>query len=317
MPTTTSKKKPKSGTRTVLMTGAHNFLGKLVLRKLRAEKRVSKILLAGGGPVVRAARVKNLKEDLAHDKLADVIRKEKVDTLIHLGLAGRGKKEKRFERNVMGTINLLGAAAEAGIRQVIIRSNYTYYGAWYKHPNFIPETKRPRKGVSKQTVRDVGDVERYATEFSRYAGETTVTQLRFSPVVGPTADGAFMQYLRLASCPVILGFDPMIQLLHEEDAAEAVLATMRKPYNGPVNIAPTGVVPLLKILRFLGKDTIGVPQLPLDSAERLLSMLRTLPFDPGFLRFNCCLEYERMQTELGFVPGHTSTESLRVLEENF
>ncbi len=299
------------------MTGAHNFLGKLVIKKLRAEKSVSRILLAGGGPAVRSSKVKNLKGDLSDDKLVDLIRKENVHTLIHLGLAGRGRKEKRFERNVMGTINLLGAAAEAGVKHVIIRSNYTYYGAWYKHPNFIPETKRAHKGISKQTVRDVGDVERYANEFSRYARDTTVTRLRFCPVVGPTADGAFMQYLRLDLPPVIMGFDPLVQLLHEDDAAEAVLATYRKPYDGPVNISPEGVVPLLKILRVLGKEMVNVPQLPLESSERLMSMLKTLPFDPGFLRFNCCLEYERMQNELKFVAAHTSEESLRAIEEDF
>ncbi len=321
MPATASKKRARKKERTtsknVLLTGAHNFLGKLVLKKLQAEKSISKIIIAGEGPLIRGAKVKNLKKNLTETKLIETIQKEKVHTLIHLGLSDQGKRETRFERNVMGTINLLGAAAEANIKHVIIRSNYTYYGAWYKNPNFIPETKRSRRGISKQTVRDVGDIERYATEFSRYAEDTIVTRLRFSPVVGPTANGAFMKYLQLDLCPIIMGFDPLIQLLHEEDAAEAVLATYRKPYDGPVNVAPEGVEPLMKILRFLGKEMVNVPQLPLESSEKLMSMLKTLPFDPGFLRFNCCLEYERLHNEVGFIPTFTSAESLRAIEEKF
>lgn len=300
--------------RTVLLTGADNPLGKIVLKRFGSAPDVGRILTASDGPPTRGRKVRHLKVDPASEKVVDFLQKEKVDTIVHLeSVSPHGEGESAFERNVLSTMTLLGAAAEASVRHVILRSSYSVYGAQHTNPNFIPETRKARGEVAGSLHRNVVDVERYAQEFLKNFTEIGLTILRFAHIVGPTFNSRFMQYLKLPVCPILLGFDPLFQLLHEEDAADAVLAALRSDAFGPVNIAPNGVVPLLKILRFLKKEMMGIPHLPLNASERLLSTLKKLPFDAGFLRFSCCLENERMKTELGFVPKRTSGETLRAL----
>lgn len=296
--------------RTVLLTGADEPLGRLVLKRLASTPGVGRILAAGKGK-----KVKTLKVSPTSEKILGTLRDEKVDTIVHVALTpAKGRDENVFERNVLGTMTLLGAAAEAKVRQVVLRSSYTVYGPLYNNPNYIPEGRRVRLSGKSQFQRDVAEMERYAQDFLKHFPGTQLTILRFAPILGPGSDSPFMKYLHQDACPVILGFDPLLQLLHEEDAADAVVAAANADVSGAVNVAPDGVVPLLKILRYLKKEMLIVPHLPMQASEKLLAALRTLPFDAGFLRFACCLDNARMKDELRFAPRHTSSETLRALQ---
>lgn len=305
---------PLTATRTVLLTGADGFLGKLVVKRLGATAEVGRILVPLDGAPVRGKKVRQLKVSAASEKITDHLRREKVDVVVHLGRAlAQLREEGAFEKNVLGTMTLLGAAAEAPVRHVVLQSSYAVYGAHYTNPNFIPETRRIKATGRSPYLRDAAEIERYALDFLRNFGDVGLTILRFAPIVGPTSDSPFMQYLRSEVCPVLLGFDPLVQLLHEEDAADAVVAAIRAEVRGPIHVAPEGVAPLLKILRFLKKPQAVVPHLPLGLSEKVLGTLRTLPFDPSFLRFGCCLDYDRMREELRFVPRRSTGETLRAL----
>lgn len=301
-----------TATRTVLLTGADEPLGRLVLKRLQSTPRIGKILVAGPA---KGKKVKAIKVAPTSEKILGPLRDEKVDTILHVALQpAKGRDENVFEKNVLGTMTLLGAAAEAKVRQVVLRSSYTVYGPLYNNPNYIPEGRRVRLSGKSQFQRDVAEMERYAQDFLKHFGDTRLTILRFAPIIGPGSDSPFMRYLRQEACPVILGFDPLLQLLHEEDAADAVVAAGNAEVAGPVNVAPDGVVPLLKVLRFLKREMLIVPHLPMQASEKLLATLRRLPFDAGFLRFACCLDNARMKEDLRFAPRHTSSETLRALE---
>lgn len=294
-----------TATRTVLLTGAETPLGKLVLKRLGAAPAVGRILTAGARPA-RGRKVKHLKIAWENEKIADVLRREKVETVVHLGTLGDGS----FEKTVLGTMTLLGAASEAGVAHFVLTSSYTVYGAHYTNPNFISEGRRIRLASRGQE----SEIERHVQDFVRHFSHLRLTILRFAPLVGPTIDSPMMRYVKGKTCPMLLGFDPLYQLLHEEDAADAVVAAAGSEVAGPVNVAPEGVVPLLKIVRFLGKEILTVPYLPLKLSERMLASLKTLPFDPLFLRFAACLDNRRMTEEMGFRPKRTSSEALRALE---
>jgi len=302
--------------RTILLTGADGFLGKLVLKRLGSAPEVGRILTAGEGAPIRGKKVRHLKFSTASDKITEHLRKEKVDVILHLDSAlSQERDEAGFEKNVLGTMTLLGAAAEAPVRRVILQSSYAVYGAQYTNPNFIPESRKIKATGRSPYLRDAAEIERYAQEFLRNFGDIALTILRFAPIVGPTSDSAFVRYLEMEICPVLLGFDPLFQLLHEEDAADAVLAALRTEVRGAVNVAPEEVAPLLKILRFLKKKQAVVPYLPFRMSERVLGGLKSLPFDAGFLRFGCCLETERMREELQFDPRRSTGDTLRALRD--
>lgn len=298
--------------RTMLLTGAESPLGKLVLKRLASVSSVGRVFTAGALPV-RGRKVKHLKTPWENEKIVEPLRKEKVETIVHLASLGRAGSEASFERDVLGTMTLLSAAAEAGVRRIVLSSSYTVYGPHYNNPNHIPETRRIRLAGRGAGSRDAAEIERHVHDFARHFSEHQLAILRFAPIVGPTVDSPMMKYLSEETCPVLMGFDPLLQLLHEEDAADAVAAAAGSGVSGPVNVAPDGVVPLLKALRFLKKEILTVPYLPMQASEQFLAALKRLPFDAGYLRYSCSLDNSKLVAELGFRPKRTSSEALRAL----
>jgi UDP-glucose 4-epimerase len=105
-----------------------------------------------------------------------------------------------------------------------------------------------------------------------------------------------------------MGFDPHLQVIHEQDAAAAVARALESDVSGAVNVAADGIVPLLLLLRRMRKRYVPVFHPLLGVAHGAAS----LPFDPSYLMFHCCGDTRRMRAELGFVPSRTAEQ---VLEE--
>ena len=59
--------------------------------------------------------------------------------------------------------------------------------------------------------------------------------------------------------PVIMGFDPMVQVIHEEDVAQAIVLSLEPGVRGIMNLTGPGEVPLSVILAELNKPTLCVP----------------------------------------------------------
>ena len=109
--------------------------------------------------------------------------------------------------------------------------------------------------------RDVGELENYFETFSRRFPEVTVTMLRYQPSLGPRIDSPLTRYLRSPVVPVQLGFDPLLQFVHADDAVaalEAARAATACP--APVNVAGEGSISLSRLLRLAGK--LPLPVLP-------------------------------------------------------
>ena len=62
-----------------------------------------------------------------------------------------------------------------------------------------------------------------------------------------------------AGLPDLLGFDPRIQLVHIDDALEAIVAAVRNPVRGAVNVAGPGTIGLTRMIRLAGKRACRSP----------------------------------------------------------
>ena len=71
-------------------------------------------------------------------------------------------------------------------------------------------------------------------------------------MLGRTLETPITRLLRLPVVPTIMGFDPRLQLLHEDDSVEALAATVRNPVRGAVNVAGPGAMALSRAMRQLG-----------------------------------------------------------------
>jgi UDP-glucose 4-epimerase len=137
--------------------------------------------------------------------------------------------------------------------------------------------------------------------------------LRCANVIGPDVDTAFTRMLSLPVVPMVFGFDPRLQFVHELDAVDALVAAIKNPVRGPVNVAAPGTIGLTKLVRMAGKPTL--PLLPglfgpvTDSTQRL--GIESLSADfRRLLRFGRGIDITRLVEEVGYMPRFTTVQAV-------
>jgi len=125
-------------------------------------------------------------------------------------------------------------------------------------------------------------------------------------------------YLRLPRPLTVLGFDPMVQVIHEGDVVDAIARVLEPGVRGIFNLRGPGELPLSRILRFLGRDPRPVPAFVADSALKQLWRYHLISFPPpelDHIRFICMVDDQRARGELGYAPRHDIEETLRAVLE--
>jgi UDP-glucose 4-epimerase len=213
-------------------------------------------------------------------------------------------------------MKVLAAAAESGIRKVILRSSTAVYGA---HPNnsaFLTEDTPLRGSRRYGNIRDLIEIEAFVNGFRGQSPETNVTVLRFSNIVGLTADTPMTRFLKMQSPVVLLGFDPLMQLIHEDDVVEALVFSVLNDVSGTFNVSAEGPMPLSRILRLTRRVPMRLFHPFAYKSLELLSGTRFqpkqyVPIEWDYLRYPWVTDLTRMQTEMGFYPIYLAEEALR------
>ena len=127
------------------------------------------------------------------------------------------------ELEVTGTINVLAAVGRARLPRLVVPSLTAVYGARGPAPRPAAARRRRCRAVpSSRFVTDKVQVEGQVRTFRERHPDTRVLVLRFAPILGPTVDNPATRLLKRAVVPTLLGFDPLWQAVHEEDAARAL-----------------------------------------------------------------------------------------------
>jgi UDP-glucose 4-epimerase len=301
----------------IVLTGIAGRLGRLVARRLHRE---------GSGQVVGIDRrpfpgkprdVEHVQVDLRSKKARDVFRGMDVRALIHMGVMHnpRLSEAEHHSWNVQGTARLLEACAAYGVPKVVMLSSADVYGPRPDNPQFLTEDAPLMGGQHFPQIRDLIEVDMLASSFfwKQQACETVI--LRPVHILGAVRNAA-SNYLRLGMVPTLLGFDPMMQVIHEDDAVEAIVCALKPGVRGIFNVTGPGEVPLSTILRELDKRTVPVPH-PL--AKPLLTALwrgklTSFPVpEIDHIRYVCMVDGSRARDQLGFHPRHTLKETIRAV----
>jgi UDP-glucose 4-epimerase len=214
----------------------------------------------------------------------------------------------------MGTMKVFGAAAEAGVSKIILRSSTAVYGANPNNSAFLSEQHPLRAASNSGWVRDLVEIEAFCNGFRRQAPDIVLTLLRFPNVIGPTINSPMVRYLKLPVAPTLLGFEPQLQFLHEADAIDALLHVVDMDASGVFNVAAEGVTALDKVLAITGRLSAPIFHLFAYWGRSLLGggqIGRFFPFDLDYLRFAWVGDLKRMRDDLQFIPKYTAEEALR------
>jgi UDP-glucose 4-epimerase len=144
------------------------------------------------------------------------------------------------------------------VRKLIFKSSARYYGCEASDPAFFTEemtrTRPPRSAIE----RDIAQAEQAVREFGAINPSATVTILRLADVIGADPGGAHLALLSLPVVPSILGFDPRLQFIHEDDVVGALEHVVVHDLPGVYNVAADGVLALSEVVSLLGKPLLPV-----------------------------------------------------------
>jgi UDP-glucose 4-epimerase len=308
--------------RRVLITGVSNFWGTELAARLVADDGVARVIgIDTRAPTATLAGVELIESDLRSEELRDILAELDVDTIVHNDVNQFPAPDRRARQlhdiNVIGTLNLLTAAQRIpALESIVLRSSAAIYGAEPSAPDFIPEELARQAPLRTRFQRDLGELEKLVDGFARRRPAVTCTLLRLQPVLGLRLENPITHLLRLPAVPTFMGFDPRVQFLHEDDSVEALLAAVRRPLAGAVNVAGEGTVSLHWALRRLGRTPIPIPH-PLFGtvvgAAQRAGALEMTPDMARYLQYGRGVDTRRMREELGLRPRYRTADIVEAL----
>ncbi len=249
----------------VAVTGLGTFLGRRLVERLLSSARVRVVGLDHRRPFrvderVRFHRV-DLTEPTADSRLADVLRRERVDAVVHTAFRVEPTPdlEMDHELETIGSLHVMNACSAAKIRRLVVASSTMLYGPRPDNPNFLTESHPLRGHPEAHTVMNRVEVEDLLAEWRNGHPDTEVTVLRPCWVFGPTYWDHVVRYFSLPVVPMVMGYDPLVQLLHEDDLLFAFEQATLAPHPGVFNLVGSGVLPLSTLLRLGGKRVLPLP----------------------------------------------------------
>jgi len=295
----------------VLITGITGGQGRLLAAKLLRRPRRYRVAGIDREPWKHHPEALTFHAvDVRKKSVEDVIRTESPDVIVHLAFIRHFGTHPalRHEVNVNGTRRLLEFAVSHGVKQFVVLSSSYVYGALPENPSYMDENYPLSASRTYPEVRDLTEVDMLATAFLWQYPKTVITILRPVNVLGPHVHSAIGRYLLHSYVLTILGFNPMLQFIHEEDVADAVTLVIDRQTRGIYNVVGPGAVPLSVAIDQTGGTAIPLPELVVRPTITALFRSGLYPFPPGaidFIKYQCTLDGSRFQTATGFKPKYS------------
>ena len=306
----------------VAISGGAGFLGLHLARRLVADGHAVRTLdLAPLDDSPLEGRVEEIHGDV---RLTTDARRlvSGADVLVHAAAALPIQESRAAIRsvNVEGAAVTFAAAAEAGVRRLVLVSSTAVYGVPERHP--IHEDD-PLVGVGHYGESKI-DAERLCEAFARRGLETVI--VRPKTFVGPERLGVFATLYEWAlegrDFPVLGRGDNRYQLLDVEDLCQAIhLALTREAdvVNDTFNVGARDFSTLRDDFQAVldragrGGRVVGVPAAPAVTALRLLERMRLSPLYAWVYETvtqDSFVSIERAEQRLGFRPAHSNRDAL-------
>lgn len=269
----------------VLITGMGGELGTRTAQLLEERTEVTDIVgLDFVPPRRRLRRAEFHRLDLRdRERLAALVREVEPTAIAHFGVYephSRTSPRQAAAFTEAVTYAVLGAAARTGtLERVAVRSGLEVYGRGRRQPA-VPDETSP---VLPTTPfgRSCLEVEALAVGLGRRHG-FPVTALRMAPIGGSHIPSPLGRVLRLPAVPVPALADPAFALVHQDDAARAMVAALLVGHDGPLNVVGPGAASVWQVARLGGRVPVPVVG-PGWSAAARLAELAGAPVPPHVL----------------------------------
>jgi UDP-glucose 4-epimerase len=308
----------------ILVTGLSTYWGSRLARELEQNADVDAIIgVDSADPAGELERTEFVRVGTQHALLRRVVEAAEIDTVIDTRLVVDSTvttPRRAHENNVIGTMNILAACSgpSSSVRKLIFKSSAHYYGAQQDDPAFFTEAMGRPHPPRTPIERDIVEAEASVAEFREKNPEVTVTVFRFANVLGPDVKTSHTRLFDLPAVPMILGFDPRYQFVHEDDVVNALKHAALSDLAGVFNVAGDGVLAFTEVCSLIGKPYL--PVLPPWGTGLAAQAMRRFgvvipPEMLNQLRFGRGLDNRRFKAT-GFVYRYTTRETTQKLGEH-
>jgi UDP-glucose 4-epimerase len=312
-----------SASRRILITGLSTYWGGRLAQALERNPEIETVIgIDRRPPKLALERTEFVQVSDAHSLIRRIVDAAEIDTIVDTRLVVDSivtSRSRAHENNVIGTMNVLAAAGgpSSPVKKLVFKSSARYYGAEQDDPAFFTEDMRRPHAPRTPIERDIAEAEANVRDFRAKNPETMVTLLRFANALGPDLKTSWQTFLNLPAIPSILGFDPRIQFIHEDDMANCLEHAVKYDLPGTFNCAADGVLALSEVIGLLGKTNL--PILPPWGTGLATQVARRagLPIQAEMLpqlRFGRAVDNRRYKAT-GFVYQHTTREAVLKLRE--
>jgi UDP-glucose 4-epimerase len=245
----------------VLLPGISGLLARIVARKLLAHGHEVIGIDSRPWPDIPQGIALHAV-DIRKRAAEDVFRTARPDAVIHMATVTHllQKSEDRYRINLGGTRAVWDHCHAYGVKHAIFVGRHTYYGAAADAPLYHNEEEPPSGATQFPELSDLVAADLYAGSALWRYPEIDTAVLRICYTLGPSHHGTLATFLKPKRIPLVLGFDPLFQFMHEDDAAEAIVVALEKRVRGVFNVSGPPPLPLSVIVRAAGKRPLPVPE---------------------------------------------------------
>ncbi len=261
----------------VAITGLNTFVGQRLAERLLALPDGPRLVgIDLRRPLRLEGRIAFRRLDLTHPtadgELATILAEEQVEVVVHLAFRSSPTADLEYDHELetIGTLHVMHACSAAKVQRLVLASSTMLYGPAPTNPNFLCEERALAGHVDAHCIQNRVEAEALLSQWAPRHPDVQVCVLRHCWVMGPTYVDRVIRYFDRPVVPVVLGYDPLLQFIHEDDLVSVFEKATLEAHPGVYNVVGRGVLPLSTLLAQAGKRGLPLP-------SRLLYRMANVP----------------------------------------
>jgi UDP-glucose 4-epimerase len=249
----------------------------------------------------------------------DILRRARPHAIVHMAtvtsLVVPG--EERYQINLGGTRAVFEYARSYGVEHCIFVGRHTYYGAGPESPLSHTEDDPPLELYRFPELADLVAADLYAAAALWRFPELVTTVLRACYTLGPSGHGTLASFIRGKRVPLVFGFDPLFQFLHEDDLVRAIELTLAKRLRGVFNVAGPIPLPLSTVVSEGGRTPVPIPEFVLANVLGRLGLPKLPTGALAHLKYPIVVDSRAFREQTNFVCEYDEIETIGAFRRAF
>ena len=295
----------------VLLTGIASPVAQIVAKHLLAEgHQVIGIDRRRWSHAPRGIEVHEV--DIRKRAAEDVFRRVRPHAVVHMATVTHlvTQSDDRDRINLGGTRAVFEHSKAYGVEHVVFVGRHTYYGAGADHALYHHEDDPPMAVSTFPELADLVAADLYACQSLWRFPSLATSVLRLVYALGPTGHGTLASFLKGRYVPVVAGFDPLFQFMHEADVAGAICASLDQRLRGVFNVAGPSPLPLSVIVKEAGRRAIPLPEVAFQLMRGRFGLPRLPPGAVQHVKFPVVIDDGAFRKAAGWAHAHDEDDCI-------